>query len=95
MADKREKREAREAREAGETQPEQPAPAARTFDVVSFIISYEAGELDSDEVIDGFQHLIDMGIVWQLQGSYQRAAMSLLESDLCTIPGVAVRKRAN
>jgi len=54
-------------------------------DVVSFINAYEDGRLDEDAVIEGFQSLIDFGIVWQLQGSYQRMAIGLIEAGLCQI----------
>ena len=47
------------------------------------IIAYENGELESQEVIDLFQALIDNGRVWDLQGHYQRTAISLIESGLC------------
>lgn len=54
-----------------------------TFD---FIIAYENGELDYDAIVAGFQHLIDSGIVWQLQGHYGRTAAALIESGECIPP---------
>lgn len=56
------------------------------FDAVDFIMRLEgeADDLTQDEVIEGFQHLIDTGMVWSLQGSYGRAAMSLIEQGYCT-----------
>lgn len=56
------------------------------FDMVGFIMAYEAGDTDEDETIAGFQNLIDYGIVWQLQGSYGRMAAALIEAGLCTPP---------
>jgi hypothetical protein len=56
------------------------------FDTLSFVMALEAGELDEDEVIEGFQHLINSGLAWQLQGSYGRAAAALIESGRCTDP---------
>ena len=53
------------------------------FDVVGFIMSYEGGELSEGEIIEGFQHLIDSGIVWKLQGSYGRLAHNLIYEGLC------------
>ncbi len=53
------------------------------FDVVSFIIRYETGEADEDEIIEGFQHLIDTGTVWHLQGHYGRTAAALIEAGIC------------
>ncbi len=53
---------------------------------VDWIIAYEAGELDHDEIVAGFQNLIDTGVAWQLQGSYGRTAMALIEAGECTLP---------
>lgn len=56
--------------------------AAEDFDAVGFIMAYEGGELGEDEVTEGFQHMLDTGVVWQLQGSYQRAATAMLDAGL-------------
>jgi hypothetical protein len=57
---------------------------SRPMDSVSFIMAYESGEIDEEEdLIAGFQALIDSGLAWQLQGSYGRAAMQLIEAGLC------------
>jgi hypothetical protein len=50
---------------------------------LDFIMSYEAGELDDEAIVDGFQKMIDNGSVWHLQGHYGRTAASLIESGLC------------
>jgi hypothetical protein len=55
----------------------------KRFDQVAFIMAYEAGELEHDDVVEGFQHLIDSGTVWHLQGSYGRAAQRLIDAGLC------------
>lgn len=44
------------------------------------IVRFESGLLDFNETIDLFSDLIKSGIVWQLQGSYGRTAMDLIES---------------
>lgn len=54
----------------------------KNFDVVSFVMAYEDGALDEPEVIEGFQHMVDDGTVWQLQGSYGRAAAAMIEAGL-------------
>jgi len=54
------------------------------FDVVGFVIGFENGELDETEVIEGFQHLVDSGLAWQLQGMYGRFATDLIEQGLVT-----------
>ena len=52
-------------------------------DTVGKIIDYETGLMSDDEVIDFFQEMIDSGLVWQLQGSYQRLAIQLIEEGYC------------
>jgi hypothetical protein len=52
-------------------------------DTLGFIMAYEAGELEQDEIIEGFQALIDSGLAWKLQGSYGRMASRLIDAGLC------------
>jgi hypothetical protein len=53
------------------------------MDYIDTLIAYEQGELDDDQTIDFFQELIDSGVVWSLQGSYGRAARSLIDQGYC------------
>lgn len=53
---------------------------------VSWIMDYEAGELDHEQIVAGFQTMIDDGTVWQLQGSYGRMACDLIAAGLCQRP---------
>ena len=39
-----------------------------------------------EERIRAWQHLIDTGLAWQLQGSFGRTAMNLIESGICSPP---------
>lgn len=50
--------------------------------LVDKIISFEQGEMDEGEIIEFFQHLVDTGVAWKLQGSYGRAAQSLIDAGL-------------
>jgi hypothetical protein len=67
-----------------------PTPSLRLeqhrYDEVAAMIAWENGELDPDEVVELFQHLIDSGVVWSLQGAYGRAAQRLLDLGLCHPP---------
>ena len=54
--------------------------------MIDFIEAYEAGDLSDAEVVEGFQELIDLGVVWQLQGAYGRMAARLIAAGHCT-PG--------
>jgi len=55
----------------------------KPFDVCTFCMAFEAGELSDDEVIAGFQHLIDTGLCWALQGFYGRTAAQLIRLGAC------------
>lgn len=56
--------------------------AAGKFDVVGAIMDFESGALDEAGTLSLFQHLVDTGMAWQLQGSYGRAAQALLDQGL-------------
>ena len=39
--------------------------------------------IENGDVVEAYQHLIDNGVVWQLQGSYGRNAAMMIEEGLC------------
>lgn len=50
------------------------------------LTAFEQGQLTSPEVVTLFQELVDSGLAWELQGSYGRAAMELIEQGYVKIP---------
>lgn len=56
----------------------------KPFDYLDFIMRYESEYLDEDEIIAGFQELVNSGIVWQLQGAYGRKAQELINEGFIT-----------
>jgi len=46
------------------------------------IIEAEIEECDVDEVIQAWQYLLDSGVLFSLQGSYQRMAQQLIEDGV-------------
>ena len=66
----------------GNENPYKDCPPQKPYDRVSAIIAFESGELDGDKVVELFQHLVDTGLAWQLQGHYGRTAMALIEQGL-------------
>jgi hypothetical protein len=56
----------------------------KPFDVVSFVMALEGGELSDGEIIKGMAELIKSGMVNGLQGSYGRCAASLIRAGYIT-----------
>ena len=54
------------------------------FTAVSIAEGFCGGETASKEQqIEAWQHLIDTGLAWSLQGSFGRAAHALIERGVC------------
>ena len=58
----------------------------KPFDVAGNVIAFEQGELSEEGVITLFQHLVDTGAAWSLQGSYGRMAVALIEAGHVIAP---------
>lgn len=54
----------------------------KPYDITGNIIAYEGAELDDDQTVELFQHLVDNGMAWTLQGHYGRTAMNLIQAGL-------------
>lgn len=52
----------------------------REYDHVGQIMAYEQGELNDVEAVELFQALLDIGLVWGLQGHYGRTATALINA---------------
>jgi len=52
----------------------------KPYDLTSNIIAYETGQLDKKGIIKLFQHLVDTGQAWHLQGHYGRTANALINA---------------
>tara|TARA_Y100000592_G_scaffold80284_1_gene126796 strand:- start:1475 stop:1672 length:198 start_codon:yes stop_codon:yes gene_type:complete len=55
-------------------------------DIVGKIMAFEQGELPNEEVYALFQFLLDSGMIYSLQGSYQRMAEDLLLAGVIQMP---------
>ena len=53
-------------------------------DWLTDMIAWEDGSLGAEETIRLFQHLIDTGQAWTLQGCYGRMAATLIAAGECT-----------
>lgn len=47
------------------------------------VMKYEQGEMDTEEMVEFFQALIDSGLAWTLQGHYGRQAAALIDAGYC------------
>ena len=63
--------------------------------LVDQLIAYEEGQLTEDEEIALFEHLVETGTCWQLQGHYQRVAATLMEAGLINSPVHAETSTSN
>ncbi|WDS51784.1 hypothetical protein SEA_TRIUMPH_70 [Streptomyces phage Triumph] len=58
----------------------------RMKDIAIDLMSYEADELEIDEIVDLFATLIRSGMAWTLQGHYGRTAQGLIDQGIVS-PG--------
>lgn len=53
------------------------------YDACATIEGFDGEDHTEEEVIEAFQHLIDTGAAWALQGWYGRNAQRLIELGVC------------
>lgn len=58
------------------------------------ILEFEAGELSEEDTLELFSELVRTGRAWTLQGSYGRAAASLIENGYLS-PNGEILKQAD
>lgn len=56
------------------------------YTAVSIAEGFCDHEPTEQETIEAWQHLIDTGLAWTLQGWFGRYATSLIEQGVCTAP---------
>jgi hypothetical protein len=54
--------------------------------LVDQLIAYEEGQITEDQEIELFQHLIETGTCWHLEGHYHRMGATLIEAGLIKAP---------
>lgn len=57
-----------------------------SFDVVGAMMDWEDGRSDEGKTKELFQHLVNSGQAWHLQGMYGRTANDMLESGFIKKP---------
>jgi hypothetical protein len=56
------------------------------MNTVDMLMKYEQDDLTTDEIIDLFQHLINTGLIYNMQGHYQRNASKMIQAGLIILP---------
>ena len=56
-----------------------------TFDAVGIAEGFIEPE-SQEQTIEAWQHLIDTGLAWRLQGWFRRTADALIEQGVCNPP---------
>ena len=55
------------------------------MNTVDAIGRYESGQMEEEEQVEFFQHLVDTGVVWSLQGHYGRTASWMINEGLVQV----------
>jgi len=52
------------------------------YTAVAIAEGFEEAESE-EQIIEAWQHLIDTGLAWELQGSFGRQAVRLIDAGIC------------
>jgi hypothetical protein len=55
--------------------------------LIENLMKYENGEMNQEEMLELFAHLIESGMAWTLQGSYGRTARDLIRAGFIDMYG--------
>ncbi len=61
-------------------------------EIINLIMSYEAGDLDKNKILELFAELIKTGQAWHLQGHYGRTAAALIKQGFIDKNGKILRQ---
>ena len=61
-----------------------PATKWTDYDAVAACEGFDGLDHDEETILSAWQHLIDTGLAWRLQGCFGRQAASLIEQGLCS-----------
>ena len=64
------------------------------MNTVDGINRYESGQMEEEEQVEFFQHLVDTGVVWSLQGHYGRTASWMINEGLVQVGKEREEKQA-
>lgn len=57
------------------------------YDAVAACEGFDGADHDEETMISAWQHLIDTGLCWKLQGCFGRQAQAMIDDGLCTHKG--------
>jgi hypothetical protein len=73
-----------------EYNPSEDFKNAMALSNMQVLFDYEDGKLDEIQCLILFSELLKSGLVWQLQGHYQRTAKALIEGGFLEFDGTII-----
>tara|TARA_E500000318_G_scaffold8347_1_gene7590 strand:- start:668 stop:910 length:243 start_codon:yes stop_codon:yes gene_type:complete len=75
-----------------EYNPSEDFKNAMALSNMQVLFDYEDGKLDEIQCLILFSELLKSGLVWQLQGHYQRTAKALIEGGFLEFDGTIIEE---